>query len=63
LTNPDNVLEFARKIGLEHEYRNLYNVKDLDSFNYWYNSPHLGGSMKSAPVRDEAPASLEDLFA
>lgn len=62
LTNPDELLKFARKLKLEHAYRNLYDIKDPDAFNYWYNNPYLGGSMKSAPVREEAPLSLEELF-
>ena len=62
LNSPEELLKFAHKLKLEGEYRNLYDVKDLDGFNSWFNNPYLGGRMKSAPVKDEAPLSLEDLF-
>jgi hypothetical protein len=61
-TNKDELLAFARRLKLEHAYRNLYNIKDRQDFDYWFNSPYLGQTMKSAPVATEAPATLEDLF-
>ena len=62
MNNPDEILKFMAKQGLEHQYRNLYNIKSVEDFRRWESDQYLGGSMKSAAVRDSAPPSLEGLF-
>ena len=56
------LLHFAKTKRLEHQFRNLYNVKSLDDFRYWAGNQYLGGSMKSMSVRADAPPTLEGLF-
>jgi len=56
------LLAYASSIKLFNQYNGLYSVKDRESFNYWYNNPALGKTMKSMPISDVAPNSLEALF-
>ena len=62
LTDKDALLKYSVKMRLEHQFRNLYNIKSVDDFRRWESDQYLGGSMKSTPVRTDAPPSLEDLF-
>jgi len=63
LHSEEEILRFTGKMKLEHQYRNLYNVKTVEDFRRWQDDQYLGGSMKSAAVRRSEPASLEGLFA
>lgn len=62
MNDPEEILKFMAKRKLEHQYRNLYNIKTVDDFRRWESDQYLGGSMKSAAVRDSAPPTLEGLF-
>ena len=56
------LIKVTGKMKLDGQFRNLYNVRNKDDFNYWENNQYLGGAMKSMAVGSEPPASLEDLF-
>ena len=62
VNDKDQLLAYASSIKLFNQYNGLYAVKDRESFNYWYNNPALGKTMKSMPISDVAPNSLEGLF-
>ena len=62
VNDKDQLLAYASSIKLFNQYNGLYSVKDRESFSYWYNNPALGKTMKSMPISDVAPNSLEGLF-
>lgn len=63
MNDPEEVLRFAATLKLEHQFRNLYNVKTVEDFKRWESDQYLGGSMKSMPIRTEPMNTLEGLFA
>lgn len=62
LHSEDELMKMAKRLRLEHQFRNLYNVKTVDDFKYWAGNQYLGGSIKSMPVQSTPPASLDGLF-
>lgn len=62
LKDPEELLKYSVSLRLEHQYRNLYNIKNLDDYRKWESDQYLGGAMKSMAVRQSAPPSLEGLF-
>ena len=60
VNDKDKLLAYASGIKLHNQYNGLYSVKDRESFNNWYNSPTLGKAMKSMPISDVEPPSLEN---
>lgn len=62
MNDPEEILRFTGKLKLEHQFRNLYNVKTVEDFKRWESDQYLGGSMKSMAVKSQAPATLEGLF-
>lgn len=62
MDDKDELLQLTGKIKLEHQFRNLYSINNIDDYRYWENNQYLGGSLKSMAVRSEAPVTLEGLF-
>jgi len=62
MNSKEALLEYSGKHRLEHQFRNLYNIKNVEDFRRWEADQYLGGSLKSMAVRQSAPPSLEDLF-
>jgi hypothetical protein len=62
MLNNSEILDYTNTLGLETQYRNLYNIKNVEDFKYWFNNPYLGGMMKTSAVATEASATLEDCF-
>lgn len=62
MESKETLIKFTGKMKLDGQFRNLYNVKNIQDFDYWENNQYLGGAMKSMAVAKEQPASLEDLF-
>ena len=62
LLDKDALLQFTRKMRLDGQFRNLYNVRDKDDYTAWETNQYLGGSMKSMAVAKEMPISLEEMF-
>jgi hypothetical protein len=62
MVDPEEIIRFSASLGLEHQFRNLYNIKTLEDFRRWESDQYLGGSMKSMAVKSHAPATLEGLF-
>tara|TARA_Y100000389_G_scaffold200355_1_gene240596 strand:+ start:164 stop:1432 length:1269 start_codon:yes stop_codon:yes gene_type:complete len=58
----DNILKYSEKIKLGTQYRALYAVNNRSDFDLWYNDQYLGREIKSTPILDTAPNTLEDLF-